>query len=121
MCKKATIFCDIDGTLVKHNHPTITAKSDYEMELLKDTLIKLSDWEKMGHIIILTTARKESMRSVTEKQLSSVGIFYDQLIMGIGSGVRYLINDTKEGSPETAVAFNTKRDEGLININIQHG
>lgn len=90
-----TIFCDIDGTLIKHDSPEISSKPNYKMVLLEGTLEKLLEWDKLGYNIILTTGRKESMRRVTEKQLEEVGIFYDQLVMGIGGGERYIINDIK--------------------------
>ena len=62
--------------------------------------------------------RKESMRTQTIKQLQDVGIMYDLLIMGFGSGPRYLINDRRpENNQETAFAIKG-RDEGVKNINI---
>ena len=76
-----TIFCDIDGTLVKHDPPNITSKLDYKMILLEGTIETLLEWDKAGFNIVLTTGRKESLRAVTEKQLSEVGIFYNQLVM----------------------------------------
>ena len=74
---------------------------------------------KKGYNIILTTGRKESLRQVTEKQLSDVGIFYDQLVMGLGGGVRVLINDLKEDSDMiTAVAICVDRDKGISKIEL---
>jgi FMN phosphatase YigB (HAD superfamily) len=113
-----TIFCDIDGTLVKHDPPSLTSKSDYKMELLEGTIEKLLEWDKKGYNIILTTGRKESLRKVTEHQLTESGIFYDYLIMGIGGGTRYLINDDKPEGTESAFAINLKRNEGINNIDI---
>lgn len=117
-----TIFCDIDGTLLKHFPP---GQSFYNYVTSSDnmglvgTVDKLLEWDKKGYNIILTTGRRESMRKFTEEQLESAGIFYDQLIMGIGGGVRVLINDLKPGSDEeTAIAFNIKRDEGIDKIEI---
>ena len=57
-------------------------------------------------------------RSVTEKQLAEAGIFYNQLIMGIGGGERYLINDCKEDGTQYANAINIERNKGIKNINI---
>ena len=114
-----TIFCDIDGTLVKHNPPIESCKYDYSMELLPGTLDTILEWDRRGYNIILTTGRRESMRELTEKQLSEVGIIYDQLIMGIKGGPRYLINDKKpDGKDNYAVAINLKRNVGIQNINI---
>jgi hydroxymethylpyrimidine pyrophosphatase-like HAD family hydrolase len=118
MNHKVTIFCDIDGTLVHHKNPSITSTDTHKMSLLPGTLEKLIEWEKKGYYIVLTTARKESMRKVTQKQLSKVGIFYDQLIMGISSGGRYLINDDKPDGTKTSFAINLPRNKGLEDINI---
>jgi len=118
-----TIFCDIDGTLIKHpNHDGRQRlyeipKPIHKAETLPGTLDKLWDWESKGYNIILTTGRKESMRSETEKQLKEIGLFWDQLVMGLGSGRRYVINDLEPGTKaSTANAINLKRDAGIGTI-----
>lgn len=113
-----TIICDIDGTLVYHHNPHMVSKSTHKMELLVDTIEKLLEWERKGYNIILLTGRKESMRQVTEQQLRDIGIFYDQLIMGVGGGTRYLINDYKPTGEESAFAINVERNLGIGGINI---
>jgi hydroxymethylpyrimidine pyrophosphatase-like HAD family hydrolase len=113
-----TIICDIDGTLVEHGSPSQVATSTYKMTLLPGTLTKLEEWEAKGYRIILLTGRKESMREVTKAQLKEVGIFYDQLIMGVGGGARYLINDNKPNGAEYATAINVERNKGVKDINI---
>ena len=117
--RPVTIFCDIDGTLVKHDPPYITCKEDYKMILLDGTLEKLEEWDRSGYNIILTTGRRESMRKQTEIQLSNIGIFYDQLIMGIGGGKRIIINDRKPNKEENyAHAINLTRNKGIKNVKI---
>jgi hypothetical protein len=112
-----TIFCDIDGTLVVHEQPSITSHPDHGMVLLQGTLEKLTEWDKLGYRIILTTGRKESMRTTTVKQLSDCGIFYDQLIMGIGGGKRILINDRKPSNDcDYALSVNLPRNSGIGNL-----
>ena len=118
-----TIFCDIDGTLIRHpNHDGKERlhdipKPNHKAEALPGTLTKLWEWEGNGYKIILTTGRKESMRSTTEKQLKEIGIFWDHLIMGLGSGQRYLINDLEPGTESnTANAINLERDAGIGTI-----
>jgi FMN phosphatase YigB (HAD superfamily) len=112
-----TIFCDIDGCLIPHkgkieNQPFVS-------EILEGTLEKLSEWDKKGYNLILTTGRRESTREQTEKQLLELGIFYDQLIMGIGGGDRIIINDTKPNSEiSTAMAFSPKRNIGIKDLDI---
>jgi len=114
-----TIFCDIDGTLVKHASPFIASRPDFQMELLPGTLEKLEEWDRAGHNIILTTGRRESMRKETERQLSEVGIIYDYLLMGIKGGKRYLINDRKPyGTEDYAKAINLTRNEGIGELDV---
>tara|TARA_R110001592_G_scaffold171881_1_gene410314 strand:- start:2745 stop:3110 length:366 start_codon:yes stop_codon:yes gene_type:complete len=114
-----TIFCDIDGTLVKHESPFIATKPDFKMELLPGTISKLEEWDRAGHNIILTTGRRESMRKETERQLTEVGIIYDYLLMGIKGGKRYLINDRKPyGGNDYAFAVNIQRNQGIEDINL---
>ncbi len=122
MDKPKTIFCDIDGTLC--HYPYSADMDNYELDIygmlpLPGTIQKLWDWDKAGHMIILTTGRKEGMRRITEKQLESAGIIYDKLIMGIGGGARVLINDLKpDRKGDTAIAINLKRDTGVKDVKI---
>ena len=117
--RPVTVFCDIDGTLVTHKVPTETAKNTCSMELLPKTLEKLLEWDKKGYNIILVSGRRESMRKVTEKQLTELGIIYDQLVLGIGGGKRYLINDRKpNGTEDYAIAINLERNTGVEKVDI---
>ena len=113
-----TIFCDIDGTLVKHRKPTEHTSEDVELEPLEGTVEKIQEWDKKGYNIILTTGRRESIRGITEKQLAKVGIIYDKLIMGIGGGVRVVINDCKPDGEETAKSITVMRNYGIKDIDI---
>ena len=116
--KTKTIFCDIDGTLVEHKlNLSNTIKQD--PVLLTGTVEKLVEWDKKGYKIILVTGRRESMRAVTEKHLSELGIFYDMLIMGLGGGARILINDKKPYSDEdTCYAINIQRNIGIGDLDL---
>jgi len=117
--RPTTIFCDIDGTLVIHSKPTESQLPTHKLDLLEGTIEKILEWDKLGYNIILTTGRKESLRKVTEQQLAEVGIIYDQLIMGIGGGKRYIINDKKPyGTENYAFAINLERNKGIKNIEI---
>lgn len=114
-----TIFCDLDGVLIS-NKGDLNAQLELGyIDLLDGTIDKLKEWERKGYRIIITTGRKESMRNKTIQQLEKLGIFYDLLIMGIGGGVRVLINDLKEGSEQpTAIAINPERNKGIKDIEI---
>ena len=114
---KKTIFLDIDGCIFKHKG-NMSAQFQ-NSELLPGVLEKINEWDAVGYKIILVTGRKESMRELTEDQLTRHGIFYDQLVMGINRGERILINDRKSNSDiKVASAIEIKRNEGLENIHI---
>lgn len=118
MTRPKTIFLDIDGTLVSHLG-SIEKQFTESLQLLPGTLEKLSEWDRKGYNIILTTGRRESTRKRTEEQLAEKGIYYDQLIMGIGGGTRVLINDKKPDSDhETAISLSLKRNEGISKVYI---
>ena len=120
--KPKTIFCDIDGTLCEYPYTSDMGGYDFDSKVMKPlsgTLKKLWDWDKAGHMIILTTGRKEGMRESTERQLREAGIVYDRLIMGIGGGTRVVINDLKpDRKGDTAIAINLNRNEGIKNVKI---
>jgi len=114
MEKPKTIFCDIDGTLLKHVGDAFNQATLKEYELLPNTIQAINKWDRLCYKIILTTGRKESMREKTEKELLNLGIVYDTLIMGLGGGVRILINDRKpNGDTNTCYAINVVRNKGI--------
>ena len=113
-----TLFMDIDGTLVEHKNPHLTSLPSHKMNVLDGTIERILEWNKKGYTIILTTGRRESNREVTIKQLQEAGIFYDQLIMGVGRGPRVVINDIKPDGMLTAYSINLVRNSGVKDINI---
>lgn len=111
---RKTYFIDLDGTLLEHildfeniyNYPKLRALPGAKEKTMK--------WHCQGHLIILTTARPESLRYLTEVQLRNAEIVYDELIMGIGSGERILINDYVDPLGDKAIAYNVERNiDGL--------
>ena len=117
MKKSKTLICDIDGVLLKHKNQGLSGQMNSEP--INGTIEKLNEWDAKGHNIILITGRRESLRNFTEKQLQSFGIFYDQLIMGVGGGDRIVINDKKPNkSDDTCFAINLTRNEGINDINL---
>lgn len=114
--KPKTIICDIDGTLLKHVHK-FSEIIDTTPQLLPGVLDKINQWDSQGHKIILMTARKESAREITEKQLKNLGLCWDQLVMGVTSGKRVLINDKlNKKHSDRAVSVNVNTDSGFKNI-----
>ena len=56
MNRPKTIFCDIDGTLIKHKS-LVTNQSKYKYEnvdLLNNTIKSINHWDKLWDKIILT-------------------------------------------------------------------
>ena len=114
---RKTIFLDIDGTILRFKGTYSDAiKNPHLRTLLKGTVELFLEWEAEGSYIVLTTARKECLREITEKQLLDHGLFWDQLIMGLGNGPRLLINDRKPNGDNSAYVINVQRNEGLVNI-----
>jgi dTDP-glucose pyrophosphorylase len=113
--KPFTIFCDLDGTIIKHLH-SFSEVSSTEPELLPGVREKFDEWDSKGCKIILVTARKESARMITEQHLRNLGIPYDQLIMGVASGCRVLINDKMFDNVERALSVNILTNEGFEKI-----
>ncbi len=119
MSRPKTIFCDLDGTLVKHSNPIDVQNPNLELEVLPGTHERLVEWDTKGYYIVITTGRKESARQPTIKQLSRAGIIYDQLIMGFGGGDRILINDRKKDNErDTASVINLTRDKGVEDVEL---
>ncbi len=114
--KPKTIFCDIDGTILKHVHKF----SDISLEsqpVLQGVIKKFNEWDSQCHRIILCTARKESAREITERQLKNIGIAWDQLVMGCTNGDRLLINDKlSKKSKDRALGINVITNEGFDDI-----
>lgn len=117
---RCTRLLDLDGCVVAHcgGLPDILKKPSY---LLPGVLEKFLEWRANDDYIVLTTARSESLRRFTEEQLTGYGLFWDQLVMGLPTGPRYLYNDIKPetedfGEMLTAFAVNLRRNVGLIQL-----
>jgi hypothetical protein len=114
--KYPTLFVDIDGTLVKYRKFANLANSI--LEPIQDVIDKINEAYSNGSVVVITTARPEEYRDYTIGELTEVGVKFHQLVMGIGRGTRYLINDKDPEKPEIerAVAINLTRDQGIKNI-----
>ena len=116
--KACTIFCDLDGTIIKHENVPDYIRG---IELLNGAKEKIEEWRNNYAFIILTTSRDEQFRSEMEYMLREAGIKYEYLVMGLPPGPRYLINDKKPySSIEMAKSFEIPRNAGIKNINIGH-
>ena len=119
-----TIFCDIDGTIWRHDNDVMRSLNG-KQKLLPGVFDCLLGWHRQGWRIFLTTGRPEALREETEKQLRQLGIFYTQLVMDCGPGPRILINDMESRADDIkfkakAQAVNLIRDHGMENLEINY-
>jgi uridine kinase len=113
---RGTIFCDLDGTLIKH--VPVPSYSGDDIELLEGSVEKLKEFREQGYLIVLTTSRSQTNIFGVLERLRSMGVECDQVICDLPIGPRHLINDSK-GSEVRAVAHALVRDAGLKDVKIQ--
>ena len=114
-----TIICDIDGTIFHHHCEGLDGQVLKETKILEGTIKKFREWDAAGHNIILITGRRESLRSLTVSELNKFGLYFDDLIMGVGGGDRILVNDRKPSGRDTAYSYNLDRNSGIKNLDIE--
>ncbi|MDC0039281.1 hypothetical protein OAJ78_06450 [Gammaproteobacteria bacterium] len=114
--QKGTIFCDLDGTIFVHESPVLTKG----IKMLDGAAGKIREWREQGYCLVFTTARDPSGKDYLVSELEKNNIKYDELIMGLPSGPRFLINDRKPSDllKPSASAFEVKRNEGIKNLMI---
>jgi len=118
--KSPTYFVDVDGVLFKHKGEGPCAQWEpHTTELLPGAREQFNKWEMAGAHIVLVTARKESLRVELEDELRRHGLFWDQLIMGITSGERVIINDVKPDGQDTCRAITIPRNVGLMAVQLE--
>jgi uridine kinase len=114
--KRGTIFCDLDGTLIKHV-PVPSASGD-DIELLDGSIEKLKEFRENGYLVVLTTSRTQANIFGVLEKLRAVGLECDQIICDLPIGPRHLINDSKDQEVR-AIAHALIRDAGLKDVTIQ--
>ena len=107
-----TIFCDIDGTLVKNSSEHFPPYIGQAEPLLKNiNVLKRLKIEKNAYIV-LTTSRKEEFRKSTIKEMNKYNIPFDKLIMELPHAKRVLINDFSSSNRyPVSESINLKRNE----------
>jgi hypothetical protein len=114
--KKGTIFCDLDGTLIRHV-PVPSASGD-DIELLDGSIEKLKEFRANGYLVVLTTSRTQANIFGVLEKLRVMGLECDQIICDLPIGPRHLINDSKDQEVR-AIAHALMRDAGLKEVTIQ--
>lgn len=84
------------------------------LKLLPGVARAFESYDRKGYNIILTSGRRESSRAKTEKQLTKLGLFWDQLVLGVKGWPRVLINNMSEHNDKPrAIAYNVRKNEGF--------
>lgn len=118
--KPRTYFIDIDGCVLRQCSDGPMKQWFTNYEVLPGSREYLNQLEMEGHHIVLVTARPEHSREWLMHMLANLCIVYHQLVMGITSGHRYLINDEKPSSQElTAYAITIPRNKGIKSCRVQ--
>ncbi len=114
---RGTIFCDIDGTLIVHED-----KPDYSRlpQLLPGSREKLRGWIAEGYCVVLCTARRKEDEPRLIDMLRELALPYHQIVSGLPSGTRILINDRKPYAMFTAQAASLEiaRNQGIASLEI---
>lgn len=88
-----TLFVDIDGVLMKNSSAYIAPYIE-DTVFIEENLNFIKELIDSGKVeLILTTARAEDYRQITEDQMKSVGLKFKHLIMGLQHNKRIIIND----------------------------
>lgn len=115
--KKYTLFCDIDGTIFHYRKfDTYFTSNPEPVQNVIDQLRRMYD---EGHCIVLTSARPENIREHTIKELKMHNVPYNQLVLGLQRGTRFLINDKEDDSVDRAIGINVSRNKGFTNNDIE--
>jgi len=114
--KQITVFCDIDGTIINHEANASYNGTEILLPGVKD---KLDFLKERGKIIIITARSKKDM---IEKMLKRLDIPYDDIIVGLNSGPRLLINDIKPSMQFSIMSksYNITRNEGMQYLNFNN-
>lgn len=115
MIKNSTYFVDIDGTIIKYRQFDKLLKT--KTEPIQEVIDKVNKEYENGSHIVVTSARPIEYLEFTKTELKSIDLKYHQIILGIGRGTRFIINDIDPENPNVkrAVGINLIRNEGFKN------
>jgi hypothetical protein len=107
----ATLFIDLDGTLVENS-------AEFSTPLwgttgpLTNNVSAINRVHATGRVrVVITTSRSEAYREATLEQLARIGLRYDDILFAIPHARRVLINDfSKSNRYPTAISLNVPRN-----------
>ena len=114
---QGTIFCDLDGTLIKHQDEPSYGDP---LALIPGAVEKVRKWYDGGLHIVLTTSRNPADEPAPRQALAQANVPHHRLLMGLPSGPRFIINDRKPSAifhPQ-AYAFEVERNQGIQHLEL---
>ena len=107
-----TWIIDVDGTIAEVN------RYPYDDDKLLPGVKEMWGNIPTQDMIIIMTAREESVKEKTLAFIDSHGLRYDRAVFGVHHGERIVVNDNKPGGLQTAIAWNVKRNKGYDKVGI---
>jgi len=101
---RKTWILDMDGTLVVHDG--YLYGEDILLDGVKEFFAKIHPEDR----IVIITARPREYKERTIRFLDDNGLRYDDILFGVPTGERILINDRKTSGLKTAFAYNKDRN-----------
>jgi histidinol phosphatase-like enzyme len=116
MIKNSTYFVDIDGTIIKYRQFDKLLQT--KAEPIQEVIDSINEEYDKGSHIVVTSARPIEYLEFTKKELKKIRLKHHQVILGIGRGTRFVINDIDPDNPtiKRAVGINLIRDKGYQGI-----
>jgi hypothetical protein len=110
-----TVFCDIDGTLVKSSSEFFEPVWGTTAPITENVaaLNKLFDSGKVH--VVLTTTRSSEFEDATRSQLASAGVKFHKLIFDLPHAKRVVVNDySRTNQYPSCLAINLQRDDNNL-------
>lgn len=112
--KRKLILVDLDGTLCTHH----VNQEEYNKPdiFLPGALEQLIKWRTEDCYVVLTTARTlEQVQNTLTYLKDAIGFEFDQMLLDIPTGERWLFNDKDYEGNIKAFAMNLDRNKGWLN------
>lgn len=110
-----TIFCDIDGTIIKNQAEFWSPSYNDPPEVLQDNVNRLLELQAEGAQIVFTTARHKKYTDDVAVMLDRLGFTNYTLLTGLNHSIRVIINDYSSTNPDpSCLAINLERDVNTL-------
>ena len=108
--KHVTVFCDVDGVLLKNG--SWFGKSGWDTDPILENISALKALQEKGLLfLVITTSRPISEKVKTLNKLKKIGLHPNESIFGLPHNRRILINDYSATNPyPSALSINLERD-----------